>query len=217
MKKLFIVLTAALCVLSFAACKDSQPVAESVGDLPSEAPADSPQQKEEAEETPEAPSAEESVSANNEEMQVIGTEELGYLSVPADWVEFHDLAGGTDFQYSNLSGTSIVTMNTVSLKGLTEEQKSRLNAKAAAQSVWMSLEAKGVMDIVGAEVTLRDMDAYQVYGAYLGADESIGMIVCWLFETEDDVIHYLSAEAPLENIATVVGYVEDSFSVVKPQ
>lgn len=145
-------------------------------------------------------------------VQEIGTQELGYLEVPEDWVRFFDLDGTSALQYSNPAGTSIITLDTFDLSGLTEEEKGMVTAEDAAGSVWYNMEGQDVTDITGARVTLNDLEAYQVYGNFISEDFGLdSCIVCWIFEGGDGVLHYVSAEATVEDILDVVSYVEGSY------
>lgn len=162
----------------------------------------------------EDPIVAETEETQTEEMQTVGTETFGYISIPSTWVKFKDLDGGTDFQYSNIDGTAIVTMNLFDDAGLSEDQKADLDAKTAASSVWMNLEANGVTDIEGASVMLGNYEAYQVYGAFSSEDQGLAsFIVCWIFEDENGNFHYISAEAPMESVMDVVSYVEKSYTL----
>ncbi len=153
----------------------------------------------------------------NSGMQSVGTEEFGYVTIPDTWVKFKDLDGGTDFQYSNPEGTSIITLNTISLDGLTEEQKEQFNTKSAAQNIWYNLQNSDVTDIQGAQVALGPYDAYQVYGNFISEDYSLESgIVCWIFKSGDGVYHFISAEAAWENLKDVVSYVEESYTLTLP-
>lgn len=152
--------------------------------------------------------------AGEEGMQVVGNETVGYVSVPDTWVKFTDLDGGTDFQYSNIEGTAIITMNIFDTKGLSDEQKAALDTRSAASSVWYNLENNDVTDISGATVKIGTYDALQVYGSFTSEDHGLASyIVCWIFEDENGIMHYVSAEAPVESASEVVSYVESSFTL----
>lgn len=154
----------------------------------------------------------------NVEMQTVGTGEFGYVTVPDTWMKFTDLDGGTDFQYSNPQGTSIITLNTFSFDDLTEEQKSQVDLESAAQSVWYNLENNQVSGIEGARVTLGPYDALQIYGYFTSEDYGLESgIVCWVFESSDGVFHYVAAEAALDDLMDVVSYVEDSYTLTPPE
>lgn len=149
-------------------------------------------------------------------MQIIGTDELGYVSIPDNWVTFQDASGTESYQYSDPTGSSVITLSLFSNEGLTQEQKEMVSAKSAAQNLLYNLSQDGVEEVTGAETTLGGYEAYQVYGGYVSEDSSLpGAIVCWVFEDENKVIHYVAAEAPLEDSLAVVAYVQDSYSLTK--
>lgn len=208
MKKLVILIMAAVVCFSFAAC-----------DKASDSPGGKNITPDESEKTAQSLTVmgEPMNKENKEEMKVIGNDEFGYVSVPKDWIQFQDLDGGTDLQYSNLLGSSIITLNIFGDEGLTEEQKNQLDANMAAQSVWYNLEQNDVSDIEGASVKLGQYDAFQVYGYFVSEDHGMpSIIVCWTLEDEKGIIHYISAEGGLDDISNVVSYVEKSYSLVQP-
>ncbi|MGC4019177.1 MAG: hypothetical protein QM793_08090 [Muricomes sp.] len=203
-KRAIAVMIAALMCLGFTACQGNDRNAEDV----QEAGGGDIQVSEENESD-----SEEKKSG----MQVVGTDEFGYVSVPGDWVKFQELDGGTDFQYSNVPGTSIITLNVFDNSGLTEEEKTQLDAETVASHIWYNLENNGVTDITGAKVTLNGLDAVQVYGNFISEDYSLpSSIVCWIVEDEQGVFHYISAEGGLDDIVNVVSYVENSYSLETP-
>ena len=151
---------------------------------------------------------------NKNSSQTIGTDEFGYVTIPDTWVRFQDLAGGTDLQYSDPQGKSIITLNVIGHGELTEEQKAQLTAEAAANSVWYNLELNDVQEITGAQVKLGKYDSFQICGSFISEDYSLpSMIVCWIIKDGNNVLHYISAEAPIENAEEVVSYVEDSYTL----
>lgn len=147
-----------------------------------------------------------------EGMQRVGTAEFGYADVPEDWVQFKDVEGGTDFQYSDITGRNIITMNVFETDGLTEEQKASFDAMAAAQTVAYNMENDAVdtpLQLETATTTLGGYTAYQVYAAY----EEGTMLVTWCFETEDGIVHYVAAEGAIDNIIEIVERIEATWSM----
>lgn len=208
------ILIAAMC-FSLASCKSSDTLSKSVEEMSAEEIEEIIKKDIAERETAEENTAKD--AENSSDMQVIGSGEFGYVSVPDNWVEFRELDGGTDFQYSNSSGTSIITLNVFSDEGLTEEQKDQLDADAVASSVWYNLENNEVTDLVGAKVTLNGYDATQVYGYFVNEDHGLpSVIVCWIVEDEQGAFHYISAEGTLDDIVDVVSYVESSYSFENP-
>ena len=161
----------------------------------------------------EEPALQKSSEVSTDERQIVGNDTVGYVSVPNTWVKFMDVDGGTDFQYSDANGTAIITMNIIDDTGLSESQKAEMDLESVATSVWYNLEKSGVIEIEGAKVNLSTFEARQVYGFFKSEDAGLAScIVCWIFKDENGVLHYVSAEAPVESITEVVDSVEDSFT-----
>ncbi len=159
----------------------------------------------EAESTSTTTESSTTVTAN----QRVGAEGIGFVDVPADWVTFKDTAGGTDLQWSDLTGTSIVTMNTFDMESVPEEERASFDAKRAAESVWISIESNGGEDVTGAEVQLAGKTAYQVYCFY-PTDGTF--LVTWNVADDAGVIHYVSAEGPNTTIMDIVALVEQTYA-----
>lgn len=205
-------LTMAALLTVLAAC--GQPEENLASASPTISPSPTPIEPAEPSATPSPIPMDESAE---EDTQVVGDETLGYVTIPDWWASFQDLGGATALQYSNGAGT-IISLDTFSDEGLTEDQKAQITAETAAYSVWYNLEQNGVTDIVGAQVDLNGIDSFQVYGAYVSEDYGTSsIIVCWVFSDEDGGLHYVSAEGPVTEIAQAVGYVEDSYTLTPPE
>ena len=208
-------LSAAALLTALTACGQLEETLASANPTPTPVPASTAPA--EPSDTPTPIVESEDPAAPEEETQVVGTEALGYVTIPAWWVSFQDVDGATALQYSNGAGT-IISLDTFSDEGLTEEQKAQITAETAAYSVWYNLEQNGVTDIVGAQVDLNGIDSYQVYGAYVSEDYgTASVIVCWIFSDADGGMHYVSAEGPMDAITDAVGYVEDSYTRTPPE
>lgn len=212
------VLTAAALLAPLAACGQLEENLAAANPTPSPVAASTAPAEPSDTPTPvESAPASEDPAPTEEEKQVVGSEELGYVTIPAFWASFQDLDGATALQYSNGGGT-IISLDTFSDEGLTEEQKAQVTAETAAYSVWYNLEQDGVTDIVGAQVDLNGIDSFQVYGAYVSEDYgTASIIVCWIFADESGGLHYVSAEGPVDTIAEAVGYVEGSYTLTPPE
>lgn len=153
---------------------------------------------------------------NTYDTQTIGNETMGYVTIPSTWVKFLDVDGGTDLQYSNETGTDIITLNIFDTAGLSKEQLASLDAKTAASSVWYNLEQNGVEQITGAQATLGKFDAFQLFGMFEREDDGLAsMIVCWVFEDDNGAFHYISAEGLLESAVKTASYVQNSYTLEK--
>lgn len=134
----------------------------------------------------------------------VGKEDYGFVEVPSEWVDFKDLSLPDDttvIEYSDPSGSSIITMNIA----YNYEQ----SADNAMQGLAQKIKDEGV-DVQGAKVKLGGYDAYQVYGTY--ENEGI-VLVMWTFKDENNTLHYVSAEGKENDIFDVVGYLEKTYSV----
>lgn len=144
----------------------------------------------------------------------IGQEGIGFISIPEDWVEFMDLNVNDSIQYSNIIGSSIISLNTFDISALSQEEQAEFSLEDAANSLWYNLESSGVEDIEGAIVELDNREAYQIYGNFISQDYNLpSLIITWLLEGDGGTFHYVSAEANEESIYEVFEYVVDSYSI----
>lgn len=139
--------------------------------------------------------------------QQLGTENYGFITVPDTWKTFNDsdissVTGNTVKQYCDETGKLIITLNCT--------ENSPTDAKNAASSCWAQMEQDGAADIQGATVQLADCEAYQVYGYY--TDDDV-MLVIWVFTDSDNILHYISAEGPIDNVMSAVTLVEETFTL----
>ena len=141
----------------------------------------------------------------------IGSEQLGYVNIPSSWLKFRDLDETVkDLQYSDPAGTTIVTMNLFDKKGLSEEDARNFGAEEAANNVWASLRNSGAADIQGSTVKLKHYDTFQVSAIYSDGSR----LVAWLFEAEDNEIHYVAVESPSEErFMQTVKLISESYSL----
>lgn len=124
----------------------------------------------------------------------VGSKQMGYVSVPPEWSKFKDLDESvTDLQYSDPLGTTILTMNIFDTSGLSKEQLRSFNAEEAAKNVWKNLES-GASDVQGNTVKFKEYDAFQLYATYSDGSQ----LVAWIFEAEDNKIHYIAVESPTD-------------------
>lgn len=126
--------------------------------------------------------------------QTIGDSRVGYMEIPADFVEFQDVEGGNDLQYSDKSGTIIYTMNVIDAD---------IDAEQAGQNLAAHLQEEGAQDITGATVTVGSYDAKQVYCYYDDVDKYLVIDLI----PYGGKIYYVSAEFPLAD-STYLEYVD---------
>lgn len=141
---------------------------------------------------------------SSSETRKIGIENYGFIEVPAYWVNFKDVDLPTDttvIQYSDPSGSSIITMNI--------SKNYEQDAQVSADKSFLNMKNEGV-DVEGARVNIGGYEAYQVYGCY--EDEGI-VFVSWHFKDENNTLHYVAAEGKVDDIMDVVGYIEKTYSL----
>lgn len=144
-----------------------------------------------------------------EKTQHIGAEKYGFLTVPSTWKTFNDpdassITGSSIKQYCDETGKLIITLNCT--------ENPQTDAKNAASSCWAQMEQDGAADIQGATVQIADCAAYQVYGYY--TDDDV-MLVIWVFTDSDGILHYISAEGPIDSVMDAVKLVEKTFTLSK--
>lgn len=163
---------------------------------------------------PEQSDADTITAINSEQFQMAGNDALGYVQLPADWVRFLDIEGGTDLQYSNPAGTAILTLNIFSLDGLTEEQRSQITLDQMAQMLAYSLEQDDVSELVGDKTTFAGYEAVRIFGYFISEDHDLpSMIVCWLFDDQDGITHFVSMESAIEDFQKMYTQVESTYSI----
>lgn len=139
------------------------------------------------------------------DLKRVGEAGYGFVDIPSDWVNFQDVNATEDLrQYSDLTGTSIITLFVM--------EDSPNDAEQAASNSWAGMESNGAVDVQGAIVELAGYETYQVYGIY----ENVGiMLVTYHFEDEEGKLHYISAESNQGGIVQVIELVEDTFSLTE--
>ena len=132
----------------------------------------------------------------------VGNDSYGYISIPANWMNFQDInpAPGV-IQYTDGAG-AIISINLF-------DADLNLDPQIALSSIAEHHESQGAEDMDGAMVTLNGLSAYQIYG-YYPFDNSI--IVIWMFEGPNGDVHYICAEAPIDTIMETVEIIEATYS-----
>lgn len=146
-----------------------------------------------------------------EQTQHVGADGIGFVDVPASWVEFKDVDGNSSIQWCDGTPYTIISLNTFNVDSVPEEERADFDAEDAANSVWANMLNDGCEEdsVQGAHVTLAGREALQVYGAY--PDGSF--LVCWLLEDDQGVIRYVAAEGTQDTIMDAVDIVEDTYAL----
>lgn len=136
-----------------------------------------------------------------------GGESYGYITLPSDWKDFKDtdaaaVSGTAIMQFTDASDSLIIT--------LSYDAAPQADAQSAAEACWTQMEQEEASDIKGATVTLGGYEAYQVYG-YYSADNT--ELVIWTFTDSAGMLHYISAEGPLDSIMEAVNIVNNTYKV----
>ena len=141
--------------------------------------------------------------------QRVGAEGTGFVTVPDNWIEFHDTDGNTSIQWCDGTPFTVISLNTFDTTGVPEDQLADFDAEAAANSVWQSILDSGADEdaIQGARVQLAGRDAVQVYTIFPDG----GYLVCWLAEDDNGVIRYVAAEGTEDTTMDSVNIVQDTY------
>lgn len=149
--------------------------------------------------------------------QTVGSEKFGYVTIPGSWVKFTDVEDNTDLQYSNPEGTSIITLNVVSLDDIWEEESYDVTLDSIAESIYYNLQNNDVFDLQTSDTSFGPYNAVQIEGSFISEDYSLdSSLVCWIFQSSDGVYHFTAAEAALEDFDEVASYVKDSYTLAPP-
>ena len=126
------------------------------------------------------------VEPEYEDSKVVGKENIGYVTIPSDWVIFKNQNPVRGIQYSDINGEYIITLESLST--------SQINARDYALGTASNLEKAGIT-LQGSEVKLGKYNAYQIYGQ---SQNNIWVLV-YFFEAEDGYTHYVGIEGPDRN------------------
>ena len=117
--------------------------------------------------------------------RVIGNDRFGYLTIPSEWILFEQTGSNADnLQYSDKDVIYVVTLlatssNYTDVISFTNYVKDTL----AEDDVIAEIQ----------EVQFGSYNAYQVYGY---SDSENRWFNSWVFEAEDNNIHYVGVEGP---------------------
>ena len=147
--------------------------------------------------------------------QVIGSDAYGYVKVPKTWIQFKDVNGGDDIQYSDGTDINIVTLNTFKAEqfGISESELEKVDPIQISNSIYQSKsESSDFSKVWGSKSRIGGYDAYQVNciaktGKYL---------VIWIFKSDDGKFRYVSLEGDLDTIKELAPTIEESWTNKKP-
>lgn len=147
--------------------------------------------------------------------QWIGSDDYGYVKVPQSWIQFKDVNGGDDIQYSDGTDINIVTLNTFKAEqfGISESELEKVDPIQISNSIYQSKsESSDFSKVWGSKSKIGGYDAYQVNciaktGKYL---------VIWIFKSDDGKFRYVSLEGNLDSIKELAPTIEESWTNKKP-
>ena len=147
--------------------------------------------------------------------QWIGSDDYGYVKVPQSWIQFKDVNGGDDIQYSDGTDINIVTLNTFKAEqfGISESELEKVDHIQISNSIYQSKsESSDFSKVWGSKSRIGGYDAYQVNciaktGKYL---------VIWIFKSDDGKFRYVSLEGNLDTIKELAPTIEESWTNKKP-
>jgi len=135
----------------------------------------------------------------------VGNSDVGYVTVPKDWVKFIDVDAPSVFQYSDGTEDYILTMAANSSTTNTPEEM--------ATALQQQMTAEGATDVTGAIVTVGGYSAYKNYAIYTDVNK---FFVSWSFADENDKLHFISIEATMDKAdGDAIDAMADSFSLTE--
>ena len=203
MKKIVSLSTLLVCCLCLAACNTSKSKKEAASETTT------------VQETTTAQETTTVAESTIKDTQVIGSDAYGYVKVPKTWIQFKDVNGGDDIQYSDGTDINIVTLNTFKAEqfGISESELEKVDPIQISNSIYQSKsESPDFSKVWGSKSTIGGYDAYQVNciaktGKYL---------VIWIFKSYDGKFRYVSLEGDLDTIKELAPTIEESWTNKKP-
>ena len=146
--------------------------------------------------------------------QWIGSDDYGYVKVPQSWIQFKDVNGGDDIQYSDGTDINIVTLNTFKAEqfGISESELEKVDPIQISNSIYQSKsESPDFSKVWGSKSKIGSYDAYVVNciaknGKYL---------VIWVFKSDDGKFRYVSLEGTPEVLKDMLPLIEQSWTTKK--
>ena len=146
--------------------------------------------------------------------QWIGSDDYGYVKVPQSWIQFKDVNGGDDIQYSDGTDINIVTLNTFKAEqfGISESELEKVDPIQISNSIYQSKsESPDFSKVWGSKSKIGSYDAYVVNciaknGKYL---------VIWIFKSDDGKFRYVSLEGTPEVLKDMLPLIEQSWTTKK--
>ena len=139
----------------------------------------------------------------------IGSADYGYIDIPSHWIKFTDLDGGDSIQYTDGSAYNIVTMNGYTREKAHVQDGETFNAELIAQRLAYSWNGhKDIEKLWGAKTTVVGNETFQLNVIM----KSGQVVVSWVFQ-KDDKVYLISFEGDRETLASVISYIEETWSL----
>ena len=139
----------------------------------------------------------------------IGSADYGYIDIPSHWIKFTDLDGGDSIQYTDGSAYNIVTMNGYTREKAHVQEGETFNAELIAQRLAYSWNGhKDIEKLWGAKTTVVGNETFQLNVIM----KSGQVVVSWVFQ-KDDKVYLISFEGDRETLASVISYIEETWSL----
>lgn len=150
------------------------------------------------------------VENNKTEVNVVGDNKYGYITIPKNWAKFYDVDGNTSLQYS-YANVYIISLNYF--------EESQYTAKEYASNyMYNKQNSSDVTGVTGATVQIGKNKEYTAYQVYMYYPSDGTYLVTYWFEAEDDKVHYIALEGPEELSGVSITdylYIPESFSLNK--
>ena len=139
----------------------------------------------------------------------IGSADYGYIDIPSHWIKFTDLDGGDSIQYTDGSAYNIVTMNGYTREKAHVQEGETFNAELIFQRLAYSWNGhKDIEKLWGAKTTVVGNETFQLNVIM----KSGQVVVSWVFQ-KDDKVYLISFEGDRETLASVISYIEETWSL----
>jgi len=119
----------------------------------------------------------------DEEIQRIGSNEYGFISVPSDWLRLEGTTTSSGIKYSDKDISYVATLDT----------SSTLNPQEFVYTARNQLQTAGVSDFAIDELEFCGYSAYRLTGYHQGQNK---YILAYFFRAEDNITHYVGVEGP---------------------
>lgn len=146
-----------------------------------------------------------------EELKYVGEVDKGFVMIPESWVEFIDVAGNSDLQYSDALGMSIITMNLVELGGM------EADVETVAVAIYTNIAQDKSATMVTKEpeaIEVNQLSGYRFSSYYA----SLGKVLTvYILEREDGQFQYIAVEGYPYMISELRQLIETTYSEVNPE